>query len=99
MITNGNASRSRLSTDLELLQARAKGKSLTVVELLGHRYSQSWIDVAIAHALIAGTAITSCENTAVRAFSPSTQKKPLVLIDPDVRTSAIKQLGHEQIYF
>ena len=33
MTTNGSASQSRLSTDLELLQARIKGKSLTLVEL------------------------------------------------------------------
>jgi len=33
MLTNGNASQSRLSTDLELLQARVKGRSLTLVEL------------------------------------------------------------------
>src|SRR6516164_4017124 len=33
MITNGNASQSRLSTDLELLQVRVKGRSLTLVEL------------------------------------------------------------------
>jgi hypothetical protein len=33
MTTNGSASQSRLSTDLELLQARTKGKSLTLVEL------------------------------------------------------------------
>src|SRR5690349_24422274 len=33
MITNGSAPQSRLSTDLELLQARVKGKSLTFTEL------------------------------------------------------------------
>jgi hypothetical protein len=33
MTTNGSVSQSRLSTDLELLQARIKGKSLTLVEL------------------------------------------------------------------
>jgi hypothetical protein len=33
MTTNGSAYQSRLSTDLELLQARIKGKSLTLVEL------------------------------------------------------------------
>src|SRR6516164_9818711 len=33
MITNGNAAQSRLSTDLELLQVRIKGRSLTLVEL------------------------------------------------------------------
>jgi hypothetical protein len=33
MITNGNASQSRLSTDLELLQVRVKDRSLALVEL------------------------------------------------------------------
>jgi len=33
MTTNGSASQSRLSTDLELLQARIRGESLTLVEL------------------------------------------------------------------
>jgi hypothetical protein len=33
MITNGNASQSRLLTDLELLKVRVKGRSLTLVEL------------------------------------------------------------------
>ena len=33
MTTNGSASQSRLSTDLELLQVRVKGRSLTLVEL------------------------------------------------------------------
>jgi|SRR5262249_26169471 len=33
MTTNGSASRSRLSTDLELLRARVKGESLTLAEL------------------------------------------------------------------
>src|SRR4029077_7327525 len=33
MITNGSAPQSRLSADLELLQAHVKGKSLTLVEL------------------------------------------------------------------
>ena len=33
MTTDGNASQLRLSTDLELLHARIKGKSLTLVEL------------------------------------------------------------------
>jgi hypothetical protein len=33
MTTNGSAPQSRLSTDLELLQAQVKGESLTIVEL------------------------------------------------------------------